>query len=74
MSSRWNAYLERKLALGPKLKQEHHRLADAIARCTLGWNRASDEIGAALLIEMSGLHGRSFERARKNLIEMGLLR
>lgn len=73
MSSRWNAFLDRKHELGSSLKLEHHKLVDAIARNTLGWNKASNEIGERLLMDMSGLHGRSFTRARDDLVTLGFL-
>lgn len=71
--SNWNLLFERKLELGPALSLDEHRLLDALARCLLGFNRTSDRLGEALLRERSGLHGRSFERARGGLVEKGLL-
>ena len=61
MLSRWNRYLETKLRL--RLTTEGHQLADAIARCTLGWNKEGEHLGEGLLRERSGLRdGRSFAR------------
>jgi hypothetical protein len=71
--SRWNAYLDRKLELD--LTQEENRLADAIARCTLGFNHPTDRLGEDMLRRKARLRdGRSFTRARKGLIEKKLLR
>ena len=64
--SDWTLFLERKLAL--PLTLEASRLLDAIARNTLGWNSRSNEIGHDLLRGQARLHGRSFERARDELI------
>jgi hypothetical protein len=72
VSSDWNRYLDRKLAL--TLGLEASRLADAIARNTLGWNTRANEIGQHLLRDEARLHGRSFERARDELVDVGLLR
>ena len=70
--SDWNRYLDRKLALD--LRLEAYRLADAIARNTLGWNTRENEIGQHLLRREARLHGRSFERARDELVAAGLVR
>jgi hypothetical protein len=70
--SDWNDYLDRKLSLD--LNLEESRLADAIARNTLGWHRRENEIGQKLLREEARLHGRSFDRAREGLIAAGLVR
>jgi len=69
--SDWNLYLERKLAL--RLGLEASRLADAIARYTLGWNGRENEIGQRLLRDLARLHGLSFDRAREELIDSGLI-
>ena len=73
MSSRWNRYLDRKRDLGP-FTQHEHQLADAIARCTLGWNRESDALGEQLLRDQSRIpDGRSFHKAREGIVAKGLL-
>lgn len=69
--SDWNLYIERKLGL--KLVLEESRLADAIARYTLGWNGRENEVGQDLLRDLARLHGWSFERARAGLVEKGLV-
>ncbi len=45
MTSRWNLYLEAKLAR--RLTVEENRLADAIARCTLGWKKTATTLARA---------------------------
>jgi hypothetical protein len=72
MGSDWNLYLDRKLALD--LDLEASRLADAIARCTLGWNSRINNVSQKFLRELARLHGRSFEHARDDLVEKGLIR
>jgi hypothetical protein len=69
--SDWNLFLERKLDLD--LGLEESRLADAIARSTLGWNSRENAVGQHLLRDLAKLHGRSFERARRNLEAKGLI-
>jgi hypothetical protein len=71
--SNWNLFFERKLELGATLTTDEHRLSDALARCLLGFNKTAERLGEGLLRERSGLHGRSFERARAGLVEKGLL-
>jgi hypothetical protein len=68
--SDWNLYLERVLSL--RLNVSEFRLALAVARCTLGWNTRKNAVGQQHLRQLSGLHGRSFERARDNLVAAGL--
>jgi hypothetical protein len=70
--SDWNAYLDRKAELDLSLAAD--RLADAIARHTLGWNARSNEVGRKLLRDYAGLHGRSFERALAELVNAGLVK
>jgi hypothetical protein len=70
--SDWNDFLDRKLSLD--LHLEASRLADALARDTLGWNMRENEIGQQLLRDQTRLHGRSFERARDELVKAGLIR
>jgi len=65
--SDWNDYLDRLLARRD-LGVEEYRLALALMRNLLGFRRREDRIGEALLREASGLHGRSFERARGSLV------
>jgi hypothetical protein len=71
MSSNWNRYLEARLA--GDLNSAESRLLDAIARETLGWSKLERQVGEGTLRERSRLDGRSFSRARKSLIEKGLL-
>jgi hypothetical protein len=72
--SDWNLYLEHKLSLD--LGVEAGRLADAIARETLGYYTRQRGIGQELLRgpHRARLHGMSFERARDELVEKGLIR
>jgi hypothetical protein len=70
--SDWNAYLDRKAELDLSLAAD--RLADAIARHTLGWNARSNEVGRKLLRDYAGLHGRSFDRALAELVNAGLVK
>jgi hypothetical protein len=70
--SDWNLYLERKASL--QLGLEASRLADAIARYTLGFNTRTNEVGQRLLRDFAPLHGMSFERAREELVATGLVR
>jgi hypothetical protein len=70
--SDWNLYLERKAS--STLGLEASRLADAIARYTLGFNTRTNEIGQRLLRDFARLHGMSFERARSELVDTGLVR
>jgi hypothetical protein len=72
VKSLWNLYLEAKLALD--LTIEEGRLADAIARNTLGFRVEGEHLGRQLLRDESRLHGRSLDRARDGLIAKGLLR
>lgn len=73
--SKWNLFLERKLAAEPPLGVYEHRLADAIARNTLGYGgRVTRPIGEQLLRTEADLDGRSFQRARQGLVEKGLIR
>jgi hypothetical protein len=69
MASDWNRLLERLLALN--LTQAETRLALAIARQLLGWNRTSAPLGQRLLRDTAGLDGRSFKRALQGLVEKG---
>lgn len=69
--SDWNLYLERKLSL--RLGLEASRLVDAIARETLGFNTRSRGVGQRLLRERAGMHGKSFDRARQELVDVGLV-
>jgi hypothetical protein len=73
--SNWNLYLERKLGADPPLGVYEHRLADAIARNTLGYGgRLTRPIGEQLLRTEAELDGRSFQRARQGLVDKGLIR
>lgn len=69
--SKWNRLLDRLLA--EKLTLAEHRLALALARLLLGWNRDGTYLGEALIRSTTGLDGRDFTRARQGLIEKGLL-
>ena len=71
MASHWNSYLERLLA--SELTRDEHRLALALMRLLLGWNRTGDSIGDRLLRETAQLHGRSLERARAGLVRKRLI-
>jgi hypothetical protein len=71
MASDWNRLLERLLA--EKLTVAEHRLALALARQLLGWKRTEAPLGQALLRNVAGLDGRSFERALAGLIEKRLV-
>jgi hypothetical protein len=71
MASDWNTWMERMLAAD--LTRDEMRLAIALARLTLGWNRTENELGERLLRELAGLHGRSNERARSGLVAKGLI-
>ncbi len=71
--SNWNLFLDRKLDLGRLLGTEEHRLADAIARYTLGYRTVTRPIGEQLLRLEADLDGRSFTRARQGLVEKGLI-
>lgn len=69
--SKWNLLLDRLLA--QKLTVAEHRLALALARLLLGWNRDGTHLGEAMIRKAAGLDGRTFDRARQGLIEKGLL-
>jgi hypothetical protein len=74
--SPWNAYLD--MVLAANLKHEELRRAIALARYIIGWKResnriVSNHIGRDLLRDATGLHGKSFERARDALVARGLL-
>jgi hypothetical protein len=69
--SRWNRYTEALLAA--KLTAAEHRLALAFMRLIPGYRLEERDLGNRLLREVSGLDGRSFERARAGLIEKGLI-
>jgi hypothetical protein len=71
--SNWNLFFEHKLALGDAITRDGHRLADAVARELLGWNTLTKRIGDRRLRDLTGLHGRSLERARANLVDVGLI-
>ena len=52
-----------------------HRLADAIARNTLGYGgRVTRPLGEQLLRTEADLDGWSFQRARQGLVEKGIVR
>jgi hypothetical protein len=69
--SDWNLFLERTLAID--LTLEELRLANAVARCTLGWSVRENRVGQQFLRDLTGMHGRSFERARAGLVAKGLI-
>jgi hypothetical protein len=69
--SMWNRWLEQKLAAD--LTMEASRLLDAVARETLGYHCTSRAVGRARLRDLSRLHGRSFDRARDELVREGLI-
>lgn len=70
--SNWNQWLERMLAAD--LTVAEHRLALAVARQTLGYNKTEARIGRPLLCAATRLTSRSVERARDGLISKGLIR
>jgi hypothetical protein len=69
--SNWNSLLDRLLA--ENLTVAEHRLALALARLLLGWNRNEAQLGQRLLRETAGLDGRTFDRALAALIEKELV-
>lgn len=69
--SNWNQYIDALLAT--ELTVAEHRLALALARLTLGWNRTDNHLGEALLRDTANLDGRNFTRARDALVAKGLL-
>lgn len=70
--SPWNVSIDRLLAA--KLTGEELRLALAIMRYTIGWRKTGgNRIGRRYLCEKSGLDARNLARARRGLIEKGLL-
>ncbi len=71
MASDWNLFLDR--LLEHKLTVAEYRLATALMRLLLGWNRESAYLGQRLIRERASLDGRSFDRALSGLIEKGLL-
>jgi hypothetical protein len=72
MASDWNLWLDRQIAAD--LTETERRLAEVLARLTLGWNLNPNEIGEKLLREIARLDGRTLGRARAALVEKGLLR
>lgn len=69
--STWNLLMER--LLDERLTVAEHRLALALGRAICGWNRRSNRVGETYLRELAQLDGRSFVRARRRLIERGVL-
>src|SRR5438309_43530 len=69
--SDWNRLLDRLLA--EDLTVAEHRLALALARSLLGWQRLGGPLGEQLLRERARFDGRTFERARDGLIAKGIL-
>jgi hypothetical protein len=63
---------EWRLLHGRTLTQEAGRVLDAIERMTLGFNVTSAAIGREMLRELTGLHGRSVDRAIGELVDLGL--
>jgi hypothetical protein len=72
MASDWNRLLERIIDTGA-LTVAEYRLLIVIMRSTLGYRQRSAALGERFLRDRSGLHGRSFERARQGLMDAGLL-
>jgi hypothetical protein len=72
-TSLWNPWLERMLSVRPRPSASAWRLAAAIARHTFGYRRLEEHLGIDLLRRESGLDGRSFSRARDELVGLGLL-
>lgn len=70
--SRSNQWRERLLGT-PGLSAAEWRLAGAIERLTLGWNRAEAQLGDGLVRATARMDGRSFARARAGLVEKGLI-
>jgi hypothetical protein len=70
--SPWNIALEAILER-PELTKSAHRLYLALARSLLGFKKEEERLGEDLLRTRGKLDGRTFERARSELIEAGLL-
>jgi hypothetical protein len=73
-SSSRNAWHRRCLAATPHLTSTAWRLVGALDLCVLGFSKTEEHLGEQLLRETADLHGRSFQRARDELIARGLLR
>jgi hypothetical protein len=71
--SRWNRFLDHRLEVGAELTADGHRLADALMRSILGWNKTEERLGREYLRELTGLHGRSLDRGIANLLGVGLI-
>lgn len=65
-ASKWNRLLDGLLA-EESLTVAEYRLTLAIARNSIGWNRASADVGQQLLRDTTGLDGRTFQRALDGL-------
>lgn len=73
--SPWNAAIEHALGVAGerRLSASALRLYLAVLRYTLGWNRREASLGRRLLCDAAGMYGRTFERARTELVEAGLV-
>lgn len=69
--SGYNQWAEQVLAAD--LTASGFRLAFTLQRLLLGFNMTEDGLGRAQLREVSGLHGRSLERATAELVDAGLV-
>ncbi len=69
--SDWNLAIE--LLLAADLSAEESRLGLAIVRETIGYRERRRAIGQHRLREWTGMHGRSFDRAREGLVEKGIV-
>ena len=68
-----NLWLDR--LLDANLTKGEWQLAAALHRCLIGFRKTSGHLGRDLLQERSGLtDGRNFSRARKGLVDKGLIR
>ena len=73
-SSSRNEWHRRCLAATPHLTSTAWRLVGALDLCVLGFSKEADHLGEHLLRQEAQLDGRSFARARQELIDRGLLR
>jgi hypothetical protein len=71
MASDWNMFHE--LVGRSRLNATEARLASAIARCLLGWNKREAPIGRARLLEFAPMDKRSFDRAVAGLVAKGVI-
>jgi hypothetical protein len=70
--SPWNLVLEAVLE-HPDLTKSALRLYLVLMRCIVGFRKPEERLGEDLLRREGGFDGRTFERARQELVEVGLL-